>query len=297
MLTCRVDNDCFLGHICLRNRCVFGCHVDEDCGGTEMCLENTCTNPCEANPCGPNSMCTVVNRRASCSCGSGMVPSPTAKIACLRAPATLCTENRNCDKDFACFDGFCRPQCLNDQDCLNNERCDGACKPICRLDDDCQSGEICRGSICVSGCRHDLDCPSNLMCDRNSQQCSDLCKNPSTCGTNTICSISDHKVQCSCMEPLVGDPKVGCKNALITCKTTEECGKGKTCYGNQCRTGCRSNSNCLSDEKCVKGTCRSICSSDNQCDNGLICNSQRLCEVGCRSDNSCSEDEACVNGK
>lgn len=296
MLTCRVDNDCFLGHICLHNKCVFGCHQDEDCSASESCLENKCQNPCEKNPCGPNALCAVVNQRASCSCSSGMVPSPSAKIGCLRTPAMMCAENRDCLKEHSCYDGFCRPQCSRDEECLNSERCDqGACKQLCRVDSDCQSADICQGLTCSSGCRNDLDCPSNLVCDRN-RQCNDPCKVPATCGTNTQCTVVEHKVQCSCIEPLVGDPKIGCKNPLVSCKNSEECENGKTCYGNQCRKSCRINENCLSDEKCVKGACRSICNADSQCDNGLICKN-RICEIGCRNDNVCEENEACVNGQ
>lgn len=79
-VTCRVDHDCFLGHICLHNMCIFGCHSDEDCSASETCRDNRCTNPCAFNPCGPNSVCAITNHRATCSCRQGLVPNPSAQV-------------------------------------------------------------------------------------------------------------------------------------------------------------------------------------------------------------------------
>lgn len=296
MLTCRVDNDCFLGHICLHNRCEIGCHHDEDCSPSESCDENKCRSVCEKNPCGPGAFCTVANQRASCTCGVGLVPSPNAKIGCVRSPALVCSENRDCTIDQACFNGYCYQLCGNDGECINNERCDnGACKPICQRDDDCNSGEICKSSVCSSGCRSDLGCPGNLACLNN--RCIDPCKQIAACGTNSECSIENHKIVCKCQENLVGNPQVGCKRPMIACQNKKDCENDQMmCYGSQCKPKCGSNNNCLADEKCVKGMCRSICSSDSQCESGFICKN-RMCELGCRSDNSCPDSEACINNQ
>lgn len=238
MLTCRVDNDCFLGHICLNNKCVFGCHSDEDCSASESCRGNQCLDPCMDSPCGPNTICTVSNHRASCSCLQGMVASPTAKIGCVRTPAISCTENRGCPSDFACFGEMCRPVCANDAGCLNNERCEaGACKPLCRRDDDCRNGEVCQGLICVSGCRSDSGCPGSLSCIN--QQCIDPCLSPTACGTNAECACVNHKKQCSCPAPLVGDASVGCRFVPTVCDSHNDCPTGHSCYGNVCQATCR----------------------------------------------------------
>lgn len=166
-VTCRVDNDCFLGHICLHNMCIYGCHSDDDCSASESCRDNRCVNPCSDSPCGPNALCTVSNQRASCSCRSGFVPNPTAKVACVRVPGQPCTENRECPTGSTCLDDACRPICSSDIGCLGNERCDltsGVCKPLCRRDDDCRSGEVCEGLVCVTGCRSDSGCPIDRAC-------------------------------------------------------------------------------------------------------------------------------------
>lgn len=169
LLTCRLDNDCFLGHICLHNMCSFGCRADEDCNANEACLGNKCVNPCEATPCGPNAKCTVFNQRATCSCPTGFIPNPTAKIACLRLPGPVCQTNRDCATGAACIAGVCTPVCSTGANCLSNERCDsaGICKSLCRRDEDCRSGEICEGLMCVSGCRADIECQNGYACINN----------------------------------------------------------------------------------------------------------------------------------
>lgn len=170
ILTCRVDNDCFLGHICLHNMCLFGCHGDEDCSASETCRDNLCVNPCLDSPCGPNALCQVSNQRASCSCGTGFVPNPTAKIACVRAPAQPCNENRDCSTDTTCMENACMSVCATDSGCLSNERCDvasGVCRPLCRRDDDCRNGEVCDSLMCVIGCRSDSGCSADKSCINN----------------------------------------------------------------------------------------------------------------------------------
>jgi len=170
LVTCRVDNDCFLGHICLNNMCLFGCKSNEDCASVESCRDNVCTNPCVAMPCGPNAICTVANQRAMCSCRVGFVPNPTAKIACIRTPAEPCNENQECPAGYSCNDNSCQPVCSSDASCHGNEKCDmsvSICKPLCRKDDDCRSGEICNGLVCNVGCRSDTDCPHDRSCINN----------------------------------------------------------------------------------------------------------------------------------
>lgn len=295
MLTCRVDNDCFLGHICLHNRCIFACHTDDDCSASESCRNNTCTNPCTENPCGPNAVCSVSNHRATCSCLTDMVPSPTATIGCVRTPALSCTENRGCPSGYGCFEELCRPMCASDSNCLSNERCErGSCKPLCRRDDDCRNGEICQGLICSAGCRSNDNCPDNLSCIN--QQCVDPCVGSTTCGTNSECRCVNHIKQCSCPSPLVGDANIGCKYPITVCGQHNDCPPNHSCYGNVCQATCRGDQNCLADERCVRGVCRAICNSDASCGQGQICEN-RLCQIGCRGDNVCPSDEACINNQ
>lgn len=273
LLTCRLDNDCFLGHICLHNLCTFGCRADEDCNANEACLGNKCANPCEVTPCGPNSKCTVINQRASCSCPPDFIPNPSAKVACLRSPGPSCQANRDCLQGTACMSGICTPVCSSNANCLSNERCDslGVCRSLCRRDEDCQSGEICEGLVCLSGCRADVECQENLACINN--QCigklfidycvhaflanvrkvensvintylnlyyfSDPCSLPNACGINAQCSVVNHWKQCSCPDSLIGDPLINCRQSFLPCSSASECLPGQTCYGRSCYSTCR----------------------------------------------------------
>ena len=39
-VTCRVDNDCFLGHVCLNKMCIVGCRANTDCPESNTCINN-----------------------------------------------------------------------------------------------------------------------------------------------------------------------------------------------------------------------------------------------------------------
>ena len=296
LLTCRLDNDCFLGHICLNNMCTYGCRADEDCNANEACLSNKCLNPCDATPCGPNAKCTVSNQRATCSCPSGFMPSPSPRVACLRSPGPACQANRECSPGTACINGICSPVCSSNANCLSNERCDssGMCKSLCRRDEDCRSGEICEALVCLAGCRADIECPDELACINN--QCVDACVLPGACGANAKCSVTNHHKQCVCPVPLVGDPLLGCKQSFLPCETETECSPGHNCYGGSCYAACRSDANCLNDERCDGGLCKAICNSDDDCVGNQICEN-RMCDIGCRSDNSCPSEQTCVRNR
>lgn len=96
MLTCRLDNDCFLGHVCLNGMCLVGCKQNSDCPTSFSCIANRCSDPCSGEgSCGPNAQCQVVNQRAQCSCFDGFMPNPTAVVGCVREP-TSCITNKQC---------------------------------------------------------------------------------------------------------------------------------------------------------------------------------------------------------
>lgn len=291
-MSCRVDNDCFLSHICLNNMCVIGCRANSDCSGGEACVGQRCANPCEAQTCGPNSVCTVVNHQPKCSCPAGMIPNPTPFVGCVREPS-VCQHTRDCGEGFLCESGSCRPICSTNANCLSNEICDkGVCKPICRKDSDCRSGEICEGLTCIAGCRSDTECPVTHACSNN--KCVDPCTSPLACGVNTQCAVKNHQVNCKCLEGLTGDSRVACRAPEVACSVNEDCTNGNSCIDNICRPLCTSDAGCLADERCIGGLCKPLCSVDDQCRPGYICQGQ-ICLQGCRSDNQCPTDKACIN--
>lgn len=62
------------------------------------------TQPCNPSPCGPNSQCRVINGQAVCSCVQGFIGSPPA---C----RPECVVNSDCGQNEACSNQKCRDPC------------------------------------------------------------------------------------------------------------------------------------------------------------------------------------------
>ena len=162
-----MDNDCFLGHVCLDKMCLVGCRENTDCPSALSCVNNRCQDPCAGVSCGPNAVCQALDQRATCACRAGFSPNPTAVIGCTREPIR-CAGNKQCPENFQCNSGFCKAVCNTDANCQSGELCvSNLCQEICRTDSDCSSGEFCRGVTCVKGCRSHVDCPQEQSCEEN----------------------------------------------------------------------------------------------------------------------------------
>lgn len=85
-------------------------------------------DPCQPSPCGPNSLCRVINNHGVCSCKSGYIGSPPN----------------------------CRPECMVSTDCAQdkaciNQKCQDPCPGTCGLNARCQiinHNPICS---CIAG--------------------------------------------------------------------------------------------------------------------------------------------------
>lgn len=290
-VTCRVDNDCFLGQICQANRCITACHNDDDCIVSESCRNSTCLNPCASAPCGPNAICTVANHRASCSCPDGpWMANPTPTYGCVRTPALACASANDCPAGFGCADDLCRPACTSDTQCVSNERCErGVCKPMCRRDDECRNGDICQDLTCVAGCRTDTECAGHLACQQ--QQCVDPCSQPgrAVCGSCAECSVSDHQVQCTCAAGMIGDGYDGCAQPLQQCNSYCQCDE----QGAFCAQTCNFDAECTCGQKCSNGKCRTKC-QPGACPAGQLCQ-RGACVAGCRTNQDCPSERSCIN--
>lgn len=71
-------------------------------------------NPCQPSPCGPNSICRIMNEQAVCSCLIGYLGVPPS----------------------------CRPECLIDSDCTSqracsNQKCNDPCVGACGINAEC----------------------------------------------------------------------------------------------------------------------------------------------------------------
>ena len=71
-------------------------------------------NPCDFNPCGPNSECRVNNNQAVCSCKLQYIGSPPG---C----RPECTINQECPLDKACVKQKCTNPCVDV--CGRNANC------------------------------------------------------------------------------------------------------------------------------------------------------------------------------
>jgi hypothetical protein len=72
------------------------------------------SRPCEPSPCGPNSICRVVNDHAVCSCQPGLVGTPPS---C----RPECVVSAECPLTQACLASKCRDPCPGT--CGQNARC------------------------------------------------------------------------------------------------------------------------------------------------------------------------------
>ena len=143
-----------------------GCYTDGDCPSKQACFDGECLNPClHVQPCVQNAECAVKNE--------------------LPLRVMVCT---------------CKPGYTGKGD----ERCELISKlSICGMFGACLIFLPQQGAPIETGCRSDSDCPSSRAC-RN-RACVNPCREGSPCATQAICSVKDHRAQCSCSIGFTGD--------------------------------------------------------------------------------------------
>lgn len=202
-------------------------------------------DPCQPSPCGPNSLCRIVNQVAVCSCQPGQVGSPPN----------------------------CRPECVVSaecpltQACLGN-KCRDPCPGTCGVGAKCQV--VNHNPIC--------SCPSGLTGDPFSRCYSmpgklifplrptgskvssaepiaptNPCV-PSPCGPNAECAIRGESPACSCLPTFVGAPP----NCRPECTINPECPSTRACVNQKCRDPCPGA--CGSNAKCSVVNHSPVCS-------------------------------------
>lgn len=86
---------------------------------------NAVSNPCEPSPCGPNSLCRVVDSTSVCTCLPAFLGSPPN----CRPECTISTE---CAFSLACISNKCSDPCRSSRLCGSNARCETINhNPIC----------------------------------------------------------------------------------------------------------------------------------------------------------------------
>lgn len=280
------------------NECPNG---NSDCPPSAVCEANEhgllmCFNPCEqADACGPNALCSVVNRQRVCTCPEGFAGNPKDnRRGCVRVPA-ICQSEANCPAGMICDTGKCRPPCFASKDCAINEKCfDRRCLLSCSTDQECLTGEICHQQRCQIGCRSDNECSYKEACILNS--CKNMCDTPTSCGANGQCTMVAHQPVCTCPAGFSGDPKLGCNRLMRMCLSPVDCPDHHICIDGRCKPECSFDKDCAIGEKCFSGHCVLLCRADKECQGHEICNNNR-CQSGCRSNAQCAEHLVCTRSQ
>jgi hypothetical protein len=170
----------------------------------------------------------------------------------------------DCDPGYACEDGFCMPDSLNDGDILDGDEPDGDSADGDMADGDSQTGKPCRNhSECNDGtwCNGTERCGVENRCVAGTPPCDDNidCTDNICDETRNECTYQPNDARCSDQEPCNGneicDPQAGCKSG-----TPPNCDDSFSCTTDSCviGTGCEyipNNSDCNDDIDCTIDTC------------------------------------------
>ena len=177
-----------------------------------LAIQPVIEDPCEPNPCGPNSNPPrVVGDRCQCSCLPEMIGSPPN----------------------------CRPECVINQDCpidkaCINRKCQDPCPGLCGINAQCNV----RNHVPICICNPGFDGDPFVQCNRRTTQrpieIIEPC-HPSPCGINAECSEQRGAASCRCILDYTGNPYVECKPE---CTTNSECPNDKACVNNKCKDPC-----------------------------------------------------------
>lgn len=280
-----ICDNCALTHttaVGVPSSCRRECLRNSDCSNDLSCQNNRCVDPCRG-ACGLNTYCNVAKHRAICRCVENMVgdpynycdyppPSMDPQVTCNNI---VCGSNAECNQrgkifKCVCSKGFygdplvgCTPQCRLNSECSDSKACIND-----RCSDPCVTGACAQNAICkVKNHRPICTCPPNFtgnayyICNEipleepfidQGNPC-----NPSPCGSNSKCLISQNGVAaCSCLDHMIGTPP----NCRPECISSNECDLYKSCSVHQrCVDPCLQNV-CGTNAKCVVTNHNPICS-------------------------------------
>ena len=117
---------CPVGHV--GDPFTSGCHPegncpngDSDCPPQSTCMAGRCVNPCDGG-CGPNALCSVVNRKPVCTCPPKFEAGPSGSTGgCLRT-AIVCQNDADC-QGAICHSGQCKGKLQKLKKYIHTEKC------------------------------------------------------------------------------------------------------------------------------------------------------------------------------
>lgn len=230
------------------------CTNSDDCPMNKACdLErNRCINPCDFISCG-KGVCQVDDHDPICVCYEGYMLT-----------------NEKCEDINECKQNPCHATAI----CENTPG-----NYICSCPKNMIGDPVYEGCRLQNECFSDGDCPETAACS-NDKKCINLCELSNTCGKNSVCSMRDHKVTCSCGPNTRGDPMIQCDQ--IECSDDFDCDLTKSCVNSKCIDSCSLPNSCGKNAVCSTNNHVRTC----ECLPGFTGNPM----LGCISIQYCSSD-------
>lgn len=233
---------CLPGYSGRPPQCRPECVNHEECTQRQACLLNKCVDPCPGI-CGINAECFVVSHNPICSCIHGYTGDPFIRctsippIQVTTAPTTQApplTEYppvitlKPISEVKEVTDAPVIPDKIESttkppiiitsvpKDPIAYNPCEPSpcgANTRCTVDDNDRAKCTCREgyfgnpiAFCGPSCVLDTDCNAGFSCIN--RECKDPC--PGHCGRNAMCTVTNHRPICSCMEGFTGDPFKQC---------------------------------------------------------------------------------------
>lgn len=243
------------------------------CGGGGDGSKDKCNSP---GDCSDGYLCNPENPKDIASQGTCMKVSTRGDYK----GQFMCSTQEPCPKGQWCFNGFCAPGCMTDNDCASNQYCDT------RME---QSAHMCVNKE-VSGCTDDNQCAENQTCvmglcsaSAEKKQCTPRPDAQDGCDTYSVClDVSDlesEKEEFSCVTfppcPQDGVCPVGQVGSV--CNDGDIPGKAAICLTGLCKsvTNCPGNFKCIlltaTLGMCSNGGMGMPCKASPDCMDGLAC--------------------------
>ncbi|KAK0077551.1 hypothetical protein PV326_009982, partial [Microctonus aethiopoides] len=249
------------------------CKNNEQCLKIQQCMDKICVDPCPGS-CGIDALCYTINHTLLCECPRCYYGDPNDKCQSFTEaldPSKDCENSTSCGMSEKCILDLCRNPCPGS--CGINAICtvlkhEPNCRcPKCYEGDaliKCEPYQGLRRFTCQwvnfqsrIPCENNTGCLNSQICE--SKKCIDPC--PGKCGTNALCNVNNHNLNCSCARCYEGDPQKICTQFPETneCKNNTQCLKTQYCLTEVCRNPCPGS--CGIDASChvINHTLSCIC--------------------------------------